>query len=230
LRREEVASHHKTTVYAELPVGNPFDRAEKAYGDLLANERKGKNRWRVTAFISQGIVVLCVFILWYAVTLPETVPLIITVAPWGEAEYRGNVSGPTYKSAEIPEIAIQYQVREFVTEMRSISSDSEILYQNITRCYARVTEKCGRKMTAALREEDPFSLVGKEKRTVTIESILRLSTHTWQVDWIENTSGTNGGNRRMRGVFTVELLEPSAKQRTLNPLGIYVDDYDYTAI
>jgi type IV secretion system protein VirB5 len=226
-----MASHHKRTVYAELPVGNPFGRAEKAYGDLLAEERKGKDRWRRAAFISQGFVVLCACILWYAVSLPKTAPLVITVAPWGEAEYRGDVSGLSYWNAQIPETAIQYQVREFVRELRGISGDSEVLYQNITRCYARVTEKCNRKMTAELREEDPFSLVGREKRTVTIESVLRLSTHTWQADWIENTAGgANTGRRRMRGVFTVELLEPQAKQRVLNPLGIYIDDYDVTEL
>jgi type IV secretion system protein VirB5 len=200
-----MASHHKKTVYAELPVGNPFERREKAYGDLLAEERKGKNRWRTAAFISQGFVLLSIGILWYAVRLPKTVPLIITVAPWGEAEYRGDVGGISYQNAQIPEIAIQYQVREFVTELRGISSDPEILYQNITRCYARVTEKCGRKMTAALREEDPFSRVGRERRTVTIETILRLSTQTWQADWIENTGG---GSRRMRGCLRWNFLTP----------------------
>jgi type IV secretory pathway TrbF-like protein len=34
----------------------------------------------------------------------------------------------------------------------------------------------------------------------------------------------------MRGVFTVELLNASAKQRVLNPLGIYIDDYDFTEL
>jgi type IV secretion system protein VirB5 len=225
-----MASHHKKTIYAELPVANPFARQEKVYGDLLENERKGKNFWRVTAFILQGCVALSIGILWYAVTLPKTVPLIVTVAPWGEAEYRGEAAGLSYQNAQIPEIAIQYQVREFVRELRGISTDSEVLYQNITRCYARVTEKCNRKMTAALREEDPFSSVGKTRRNVTIETVLRLSTQTWQVDWIESTAGTNSGTKRMRGVFTVELLEPSAKQRVLNPLGIYIDDYDFTEI
>jgi type IV secretion system protein VirB5 len=225
-----MASHHKKTIYAELPAGNPFERGEKAYGDLLENERKGKRRWQAAAYILLGCVVLSIGISWYAATLPKTVPLIITVAPWGEAEYRGEATGLSYQNAQIPEIAIQYQVREFVTELRGISSDSEILYQNITRCYARVTEKCNRKMTASLREEDPFSLVGKTRRVITIETVLRLSTHTWQVDWIESSSGSTTMTHRMRGVFTVELLEPAGRQRVLNPLGIYIDDYDFTEI
>jgi type IV secretion system protein VirB5 len=222
-----MASHHKRTVYAEIPVENPFERSEKVYGDLLAEERKGKNLWRAAAFISYGFVLVFACILWYAFTLPKTVPLVITVAPWGEAEYRGDIGE---QNAPVPETAIQYQVREFVTDLRGISSDSEILYRNISRCYERVTEKCRRKMTAALREEDPFSLVGRERRAVTIESVLRLSERTWQVDWIESVSGTNTGNRRIRGVFTVELLNPTARQRVGNPLGIYIDDYDYTEI
>jgi type IV secretion system protein VirB5 len=225
-----MASHHKKTVYTELPVDSPFMKQEKVYGNLLENERKSKKRWQLTAFISQGFVFICICIFWYVSMLPRNVPLIVTVAPWGEAEYRGEAAGAAYQNSQIPEIAIQYQVREFVTEFRGISSDSEILYQNITRCYARVTEPCNRKMTAALREEDPFSLVGKIKRVITVESVLRLSTQTWQVDWIESTSGTSTGTKRMRGVFTVELLNVSAKQRALNPLGIYIDDYDFTEL
>jgi type IV secretion system protein VirB5 len=225
-----MASHHKRTLYSELPVSSPFLKQEKMYGDLLENERKGKKRWEKVSFILLGLVLLSIMLLGYATTLPQTVPLIITVAPWGEAEYRGEAAGRGYQNAQIPEIAIQFQIREFVTELRSISSDSEVLYHNITRCYARVTEPCNAKMTAFLREEDPFSSVGKVKRTATIESILRLSSHTWQVDWIESTSGTRSGTKRLRGVFTIELLEPSARQRTLNPLGIYIDDYDIAEI
>jgi type IV secretion system protein VirB5 len=170
-------------------------------------------------------------IVWYCASLEKQVPLIITVAPWGEARYIGDAAALSYRNAEIPEEAIQFQIREFVTRFRGISSDSEVLYQNIIKCYSMVTSSCSSKMTSHLREEDPFSFVGKTKRAITIESVLRLSDKTWQVDWIEKSSGSGTSSaKRIRGVFTVRLLEPGAKQRVQNPLGIYIDDYDYTEL
>jgi type IV secretory pathway TrbF-like protein len=84
-------------------------------------------------------------------------------------------------------------------------------------------------MTRELRQADPFSEVGKLRRTVSLESVLRLSSSTWQADWIETTSDGNG-SKRYRGVFTIQLLEPPARQRVQNPLGIYIDTYDITEL
>ncbi|GHV06755.1 conjugal transfer protein TrbF [Spirochaetia bacterium] len=221
-----MGSSHKRTVYKPLEVNNPFEAQDKVHQDLLENERKSKKKWRQIAFISEGFVLLSICILFYAVSMQKTVPVLVAVAQWGEPEYLGEVKAN--KSMEIPEVAIQYQVRDFITKLRSISSDSDILYRDITQCYDMVTAKCEKKMTSELRLNDPFSEVGKVKRTVTIETVLRLSTETYQVDWVESSAGQGTRQVHIRGLFVIKLLEPPPQKRIRNPLGIYIDDYDMT--
>lgn len=220
----------KTRYVPELNIPNPFNMQEKVWDSLIGEERNEKIAWRRVAILSMFCFVLSLITLIYTANLPKTVPMIVTVAPWGEAKYIGDVSGHSYGNIRIPDVAIQYQLRDFIMKLRSISRDSEVLYQNITDCYEKVTNNAASIMTVEVRKEDPFSLVGKTRRTVSIESILRISTETWQVDWIETTTGTPNKIERMRGLFTVKILEPTEKQRIKNPLGIYIDDYDMTNI
>jgi type IV secretion system protein VirB5 len=195
---------------------------------LLKEEKDDKKKWRSVALVSIVFVVSCVGILVYAVSMRKAVPVLVAVAQWGEAQYLGEVKASS--SMQIPEAAIQYQIRDFITDLRGIPGDSDILYRDITRCYDMVTAKGEKKMTAELRAADPFKDVGRIKRSVTIETILRLSTETYQADWIETSAGSDNRTVHYRGLFTVKLLEPPEKKRVNNPLGIYVDDYDMTEL
>jgi type IV secretion system protein VirB5 len=223
-----MASHHKHSVYAPLPLENPFDKQDAVYGNLLSQAEQSKKTWRRAALIAQVMNIASLLLFFYAINLQKFIPLVVTVSPWGEANYVGDISALSYQNTRIPDTAIQYQIRDFITKLRSISTDPEVLYNNITDCYAKVTPGCADRMTKELRQADPFSEVGKLKRTISLESVLRLSSSTWQADWIEAAS--NGSPKRYRGVFTIQLLEPPAKQRVQNPLGIYIDNYDITEL
>jgi type IV secretion system protein VirB5 len=223
-----MGSLRKSTVYKPLPLKNPFEAAGGVYHDLLKEAKDDKKKWQSAAFVSLGFVVCCIGILVYAVSMRKTVPVLVAVAQWGEAQYLGEVKASS--SMRVPETAIQYQIRDFITDLRGIPGDSDILYRDITRCYDMVTAKGEKKMTSELRAADPFKDVGRIKRSVTIETILRLSTGTYQADWIESSSGTDSRTIHYRGLFTVKLLEPPEKKRVSNPLGIYIDDYDMTEL
>jgi type IV secretion system protein VirB5 len=223
-----MGSLRKSTVYKPLPVKNPFEAQDRVYHDLLKSAGDDKRRWQTIAFVAMTFVVGCIGILVYAVGMRKTVPVLVAVAQWGEAQYLGEVKGAS--SLQVPEAAIQYQVRDFISSLRGVPGDSDILYRDITRCYDMITAKAEKKMTAELRAHDPFKEVGKLKRAVSIETILRLSTETYQADWIEKSSGADSKTVRFRGLFTVKLLEPPEKKRAVNPLGIYIDDYDMTEL
>ncbi|GHU44870.1 conjugal transfer protein TrbF [Spirochaetia bacterium] len=224
-----MAAQHKSGVYKPMELKNPFERGDATYHDLLRDAVKEKGRWRNVALFSLILFVVNIFIYYHAVSLQRTIPVLVNVMEWGEAQYIGEVREGNAAS-KVPEAAIQYQVRDFITKLRGISSDGEVMYRDITQCYEMVTRKGETKMTAELRRDDPFSLVGDLKRVAAIETMLKLSTETYQVDWIETTSGKENKRFRMRGLVTVKLLEPSEKKRVKNPLGIYIDDYDFTTI
>jgi type IV secretion system protein VirB5 len=223
----------KVEKYKVLTIDNPFGRADVVYTDIITDARREKRRWQNVGLFSLVFFLASFYVMYRAVSLQRTVPVLITLSEWGEATYKGAVNTESSRLREVPETAVQYQVRDFITKLRTIPLDGEVLYRDIARCYEMVTAACEKKMTLALREQDPFGVIGKQKRNVTIESVLKLSSSTYQVDWIETESApgsTTSVRYRVRGVVTVELLTPSEEKRVNNPLGIYIADYDMTVL
>jgi type IV secretion system protein VirB5 len=226
-----MSSLHKPTTYAPLALDNPFRAQDKKYADLLLNAQKEKKMYQVIALVCLAFTGLAICGLFYGVSLQKNIPYLVNVMPTGESRYLGEVrySG----ELQIPESAVQFQVKTFLTYLRTVSGDYDMLYRDISLCYNMVTPECGNKMTAELTGNSPFkaSKAGT-KRTLQIESVLKLTNGTYQLDWIESTSSSGGQVRRerLRGLFTVKLLAPSDKNIQTNPLGIYIDNYDITVL
>ncbi len=177
-------------------------------------------------FLSLGIVV-------YAINLPKTVPLVITVSDWGESKYVGDITRYSYANIRVPEIAIHYQLRKFVTNIHTITSDADVMRQNLRECYAALTPTSADKLTRILKQDNPLQNYGSMKRQVVIESVLRLSDSSYQIDFIETDLRLDGyvtSRTRCRAVCNTALLEPAAEDLIMNPLGIYITDFDITTI
>jgi type IV secretion system protein VirB5 len=219
---------HKSTIYKPLPLENPFKQGqERAYADLLADAVRTKNfALRVVGIGVLAAFILCLLLFRYAVSLQQTVPVLVNVMPNGEAQYLGEVrqSG----AFQVPEIAVQFQAREFITLLRSVSTDYQVLYNNIDKCYAMITSSYEPVMTRFLRGASPFDLVGKARRTVEIESVLKITGSSYQVDWVETVADASGQRRsRARALITTVLLPPDDKK---NPLGIYIENCEMTEL
>lgn len=223
--------NYKNTSYTITdPAQSPFKRLDAQYTDLLDKERKEKRLWIIVSII---LLIYTLGSIWgwiYAINLPKTIPMVIEVAPWGEAKNAGDVSTYSYGTIQVPEKSREWQIKDFIKKLRSISSDGTVVYDNATQLFYMITRNCEERVKEALRNPDVFALVGKKQVSVVFESIIRVSEKSYQVDWIETTTGEGSGRRRYRGVFTIELLEPSKKHRDINPLGIFLSDYDITEI
>jgi len=131
---------------------------------------------------------------------------------------------------KVTEAEIQWLLRDFLTKIRTLPADGEVLYNNAVAAYNFVTRKCEEKLTEDFRKDTTFEKVGKSRRYVSIESVLKLSEKSYQLDWVETGEGAESFVRKMRGVFTVELREPVEETIKVNPRGIYVENYDITVL
>ena len=225
---------NKSTTYKPLPVKNPFCRTgDEAFAELLQVEVK--RSWfylRVFGFGSLGLFAVTLVLFFYAVSLQRAVPILVNVMPSGEASYLGEVRQTG--QFQIPEAAIFYQVRRFISNIRSISADSQVLYNNINDCYSMITTTYEPTMTRMLRANSPFPLVGKIRRSVEFESTLRITGNSYQVDWIETSVEPGGSpvNRKMRGLVTIIFItpNPSSDWIKVNPLGIFIDACEWTEL
>ena len=69
---------------------------------------------------------------------------------------------------------------------------------------------------------------------MTVNSVLSMSESTWQAEWTEERRTVNGDKislKHYRGIFTTAVVTPSAMQEIfLNPLGIFVTDFNFSEI
>lgn len=200
------------------------------YQDLIRAQRNSDRRFRFLALVGCVGFILSLIMTIIAINQPKTVPLVVTVSDWGEAKYVGNVSRNNWQGIKVPEIAIEYQLRKFVTNFYAVPSDPQVLKNNLNDCYASCTVASSQKLSNRLRENNPLKKFGSVYRTVDIESVLRLTQESYQVDFIVNhTDKVESRNTRIRnrGVLSVKLMEPAKEDLIKNPLGIYITDFDF---
>lgn len=215
---------HKSTVYKTVEIKNPFrEGQDKAFADILLDKMKETKRWRLTAFGSLLLFLTSLIIHFYDISRQRTVPVLVNVMPSGETQFLGEVRQG--EVTEVPEGAIVFQVRKFITNLRSISIDHQVLYNNIDECYSMITNTYEPVMTRMLTSSSPFNLVGRVRRSINIETIIKITANTYQADWIETSiEGTQQRNVRMRALITTALLPVTDETIRGNPLGIYIDN------
>lgn len=203
------------------------------YEQMEKERKKSENKWKFFAYISIGGFVLSLMVMVWAINLPKSVPVLVSLSDFGEAKYVGEVNRINYSGIKIPEIAIEYQIRKFVTNKYTIPGDAEVLRNNLIDCYSCLTRDTSSKLSTELKEHNPIKDVQNIRRKVEIESVLKTSKNSYQVDFTITQTSPNEGSKvviRMRGIVTVVLLEPADDDKVLNPLGIYFNAYDFTEI
>jgi len=218
---------HKKTVYKPLDIPNPFHEGQdKAFADILNDKMKETRVWRMSAAVNCFLFIVALILFFHSVSQQKTVPVLVNVMPTGEAQYLGEVrqSG----SMQVPDAAIHYQVRKFISNLRSISTDYQVVYNNIDDCFFMVTSNYSPIMRQMLLNDSPFELVGRLRRTVEIESVLNITGRSYQVNWTESVIDTssNPKNSRMRAVVTIRLITPTDTTIKRNPLGIYIENFE----
>jgi type IV secretion system protein VirB5 len=222
---------HKNPTYKTTEIPNPFVTGQDAaYAEILAHNMRETRWWRYVVGLGSLLLFFISFLFSvYAVRLQKTVPVLINIMPSGEAQYLGEVrqSGPL----PVPEAAVVFQIRKFISDLRSVSTDRQVVYENLNDCYAMITSSYEPVMTRLLRANSPFDLVGKTRRSVGIESVIRITGSSYQIDWTETSAGASGGeNKKMRAIITVKLLPPTDETIKKNPLGIYIDNCEMTEL
>jgi len=222
---------HKSTVYKTLDAPNPFQKGgDRAYSDLLQYQMRETAWWRGIGVFSliMFLINLCFFI--YAVNQQKTVPVLVNVMPSGESQYLGEVR--QNGELQIPEAAILFQIRKFIGNLRSISTDYQVLYDNIDECFSMATASYSPLLRQSLLANSPFELVGKTRRTISVESVLHITAQSYQVNWTENTLETSSSQKtvKMRAVVTIRLITPNDTTIKKNPLGIYIENCEMTEL
>jgi type IV secretion system protein VirB5 len=226
-----MASTHKKSSYKPLDVPNPFQQGQdRAYGDILEHSMKENRFHRRNSWINVILFAASLILFFISIGQQKTIPVLVNVMPSGESQYLGEVrqSG----TVSVPEAAIHFQIRAFISNIRSVSTDYQVIYNNIDDCFQMVTSTYQPVMRQMLINNSPFDLYGKIRRSVEIEGVLNVTEHSYQINWSETVIETNSSPKtsKYRAVITVRLITPTDATIKRNPLGIYIENFEMTEL
>ena len=222
---------HKNTLQKTLDVPNPFQKGQdKAYGDILLHVTQESKLWRRLTILHVLFFAVALILFFASVKQQKTVPVLVNVMPTGESQYLGEVR--QNGSFQVPEAAVLFDVRAFVTKIRSVPTDYQVVYSNIDDCFQMSDTNYTPVMRNMLLADSPFELVGKLRRTVEIESVLHVTGRSYQVNWSETViePSSNPKKTKYRAVVTVHLKSPTDATIKRNPLGIYIENFEMTEL
>lgn len=216
----------------DLKEKTPFN-ALAEYDRLMGEKCRDIILWRILTGVSNVInLVLIITVVW-AFSQNQTVPIFVSENAVGEITYLGSPSKSSYGGTTITPVMIQAHLRRFITKMYTIPQDSEVLKDNLRECYASLTSNSASKLSRLIKENSPFDNFGFINQTVTIETVLGLSEDSYQIDFIVESSQVDGMNKarlRKRAILTTDFFEPHKDDMLLNPIGIYIINFDVTDI
>jgi type IV secretion system protein VirB5 len=222
---------HKSINYKPLDIPNPFQQGQdRAYADILLDKFKEIQLWRRLSFVYAGLFAVSLILFFVSVSQQNTVPVLVNVMPSGESQYLGEVRQGG--NIQIPESAIHFDIRKFVTNLRSVSTDYQVVFNNIDECFIMVTNDFVPILRQMILANSPFELVGQIRRTVEIESVLNITGRSYQINWNETVVDSSSAQRRTRyrGVVTIRLITPTDATIRRNPLGIYIENFEMTEL
>jgi type IV secretion system protein TrbF len=215
---------------------NPYVEARREWDERYADLVLGKRNWQLAAAGSLTVaLILAAGIVWLA-TRSRYIPYIVEVDKLG---YALTIPQPL-TAAVVPDVMARmerYEIAAFIRNARSVSSDPQVEQQQLNALLAHARGAADRFLDAYYHADgfthNPFKLAEKQTIAVQIDSILRLSDHSYQVRWTETARDLNGVNLGAPLHWETQLQTqriPPASSDTIvsNPLGLYVTQISWT--
>ncbi len=213
------------------PPENPFVAARQEWTERYGSYVKAAAAWRIVGIVG---LIMATIGFSYALLLStqvKLVPYIVEVDKLGNAVTAGFPQQIEYADPRV----VRATLGNFVTSFRSITPDAVVQKQYIDKTYAllRAPDPATQKINAWFRGNSPFEKAKTSTVAVEVNNIVALSNQTYQIDWTEyerDRKGKETATRRFRGIATVTLTTPQDEATIrLNPIGLYVRDFDWTA-
>ena len=224
---------------AELKPGqeNPYLNARRSWNEHVGGVVSSRQAWQITGILSLLIALASVGGVVYIGSQSKFVPYVVEVDRLGQAA----AVQPAQIAEPASERVIHAYAAAFVTDARQVTPDIALQRAAIFRVYAMLSgnDPATVGMNQFLNgnpESNPFKRAEKETVAVQIESVMRQTPESWQVDWVETVRDRQGTVKtapfHMRALLAVYLVPPTPatteEQIRRNPLGIYVKDFRWS--
>ena len=199
----------------------PYQKAAQVWDDRIGSARVQAKNWRLMAFgclaLSTG---LAGSLVWQS-TQGTITPWVVEVDRLGQAQ-RVAPANTDYQPTD-PQIA--YHLARFIEDVRGLPADAIVLRQNWLRAYDFTTDRGAAALNDYARTNDPFARLGKVQVSVEVSSVIRASTESFRVAWVQRAydNGSLSSTERWTAILSVVIETPrDADRLRKNPLGVYV--------
>jgi len=209
------------------PQNTPYAKAAQEWDNRIGSARVQARNWRIAAFAALGLAGASLTAFIVSASTTHIATYVVPVNEYGKPG-KIELAGTAYKPSTAE---TGYFLGQWVGLVRSKSTDGVVIRQNWLSAYNFITSQAEQTLNVFAKENNPFADIGREARTVEVETVLPRSKDTFQVTWRETayTGGQPLPPERWTGLFTVKIQPPKTEQQLrANPLGIYITSYQWS--
>lgn len=216
--------------YPDGKATTPFN-PQLDHFDWICGQVRNENKiLKTVVIISCLAFFLSIGITLYAITLPDTVPVLVTMDDFGRTQYIGEITRKNYQNFRVPQVSINYTIKNFLTLLHLLSSDKQVMNNNIDNIYHFLTSQTSSRYNTYVKETDLFKDFGSKTREIVFDTEpLALSQDSYQIDYTVTTRSFSGHvdkEERFRALITIKTMQPSEEDILVNHLGIYITSFD----
>ncbi|MFT9089932.1 MAG: conjugal transfer protein TrbF [Gluconacetobacter sp.] len=199
----------------------PYQKAAQIWDERIGAARVQARNWRLMAFGS--LLLSCGLgggLIWQSAR-GTIVPWVVQVDKLGEAR----VVAPATADYQPADPQVAWYLAQFIGDVRGLSADPVVVRRDWLRAYDFTTTAGAQALNDYARLSDPFSRIGREQVEVDVSSVIRASSSSFRVAWVERHYRDGGfvGTERWTAILSVLVASPhDADRLRRNPLGIFI--------
>ncbi len=214
--------------YSRMPEPEtPFQKAAQVWDERIGSARVQAHNWRLIAFGNLFLAAgLACSLVWQAARGTVT-PWVVEIDKLGQAQ----AVAPAVADYQPTDPQIAWHLARFIENVRSIAADPVIVRQNWLAAYDFVTDKGAVALNDYARANDPFRKIGKIEVAVEISSVIRASSDSFRVAWIERRyeNASLAAAEHWTAILTIVIDTPhDAEHLRKNPLGLFVNAINWS--
>ena len=215
---------------------NPYLAGRREWNERYGSYIAQRDQWRRAAFASLGVAAMAVGGVGYIGAQNKLVPYVVEVNKLGAA-IPVNIAE---RALPADERVVSALLSRFIVQLRTVTADRELQSQFLNDAYTLL--QSGDPAFYVVNEyfgdgqgpRSPLLRVRTETVSIEIDSVLRQTRGTWQMEWFErirDRSGVPQGQERWRALLSVTVQPPTtAAAIRRNPLGLHVKELSWVKL
>jgi len=208
--------------YGKTPAPEtPYQKAAQVWDERIGSARVQARNWRLIAFGNLALAASFAGGLLWQASRGTIVPWVVQVDTLGQAQ----AVAPAVADYKPTDAQIAWHLARFIEQVRSIAVDPIIVRQNWLTAYDFVTDRGATALNDYARTNDPFAKLGKVQVAVDVASVIRASSDSFRIAWVERRyeNGTLAVTERWTAIVTIVIETPRDTEKLRrNPLGVFI--------